>query len=290
MGELLEVKNVSKSYKTFSLKDISFTLPKGYIMGYVGPNGSGKTTTLNLITGIQKCSGGEITVDGLTCREDMRAYRECIGYVGDESYFPDNFTVRHIRRILQRFYATFSTEKFDGFVREWNLPEKKQIKEFSRGMKVMLMFASVFSRETRILVLDEATNGLDPMMRVNILKLLQEYVMDGEHSVIFSTHILSDLEQIADYIYFIHEGRTVLYDTKDELIESFLLVKGDPAEITPALRDELIGLEENAYGFEALLPSDKAELLGSAYSFEKPNIDQIVVHYILNRGRQGEKV
>lgn len=289
MGELLEVKNVSKSYKTFSLKDISFTLPKGYIMGYVGPNGSGKTTTLNLITGIQKCSGGEITIDGLTCRENMRAYRECIGYVGDESYFPDNFTIRHIRRILQRFYATFSTEKFDGFVREWNLPEKKQIKEFSRGMKVMLMFASVFSRETRILVLDEATNGLDPMMRVNILKLLQEYVMDGEHSVIFSTHILSDLEQIADYIYFIHEGRTVLYDTKDELIESFMLVKGDPAEITPALRDELIGLEENAYGFEALLPADKAELLGSTYSFEKPNIDQIVVHYILNRGRQGEK-
>lgn len=289
MGELLEVKNVSKSYKTFSLKDISFTLPKGYIMGYVGPNGSGKTTTLNLITGIQKCSGGEITIDGLTCRENMGAYRECIGYVGDESYFPDNFTIRHIRRILQRFYATFSTEKFDGFVREWNLPEKKQIKEFSRGMKVMLMFASVFSRETRILVLDEATNGLDPMMRVNILKLLQEYVMDGEHSVIFSTHILSDLEQIADYIYFIHEGRTVLYDTKDELIESFMLVKGDPAEITPALRDELIGLEENAYGFEALLPADKAELLGSTYSFEKPNIDQIVVHYILNRGRQGEK-
>lgn len=289
MGELLEVKNVSKSYKTFSLKDISFTLPKGYIMGYVGPNGSGKTTTLNLITGIQKCSGGEVTIDGLTCRENMRAYRECIGYVGDESYFPDNFTIRHIRRILQRFYATFSTEKFDGFVREWNLPEKKQIKEFSRGMKVMLMFASVFSRETRILVLDEATNGLDPMMRVNILKLLQEYVMDGEHSVIFSTHILSDLEQIADYIYFIHEGRTVLYDTKDELIESFMLVKGDPAEITPALRDELIGLEENAYGFEALLPADKAELLGSTYSFEKPNIDQIVVHYILNRGRQGEK-
>ena len=243
-----------------------------------------------MITGIQKCSDGEITIDGITCGEDMAAYRDCIGYVGDESYFPDNFTIRHIRRILKRFYATFSTEKFDGFVREWNLPERKQIKDFSRGMKVMLMFASVFSRETRLLVLDEATNGLDPMMRVNILKLLQEYVMDGEHSVIFSTHILSDLEQIADYIYFIHEGRTVLYDTKDELIESFLLVKGDRADITPALRDELIGLEENAYGFEALLPADKAELLGSAYSFEKPNIDQIIVHYILNRGRQGEKV
>lgn len=284
--ELLEVKNVSKSYKAFDLKDISFTLQKGYIMGYVGPNGSGKTTTLNLITGILKCSGGEITIDGLTCGEDMVAYRESIGYVGDESYFPDNFTIRHIRGILQRFYATFSTEKFDGFVREWGLPEKKQLKEFSQGMKVKLMFAAVLSRETKLLVLDEATNGLDPMMRVDILKLLQEYVMDGEHSVIFSTHILSDLEQIADYIYFIHEGRTVLYDTKDGLIESFLLVKGDRADITPALRDELIGLEENAYGFEALLPADKAELLGSAYKYEKPNIDQIVIHHIQNKERR----
>lgn len=289
MRELLEVKKVSKRYKTFDLKDIDFTLQKGYIMGYVGPNGSGKTTTLNLITGILKCTDGEIAIDGLTCSEDMAAYRECIGYVGDESYFPENFTVRHIRRILADFYPTFSTEKFDGFLREWNLPEKKQLKDFSRGMKVMLMFASVLARDTKLLVLDEATNGLDPVMRTNILKLLQEYVMDGERSVIFSTHILSDLEQIADYIYFIHEGRTVLYDAKDELIESFLLVKGESGSIPPVLRDAMIGLEENAYGFEALLSADKAELLGGVFLCEKPNIDQIVVHYINDKGKRGEE-
>ena len=283
MRELLEVKNVSKSYKTFALKDISFTLPKGYIMGYVGPNGSGKTTTLNLITGIQKCSGGEITIDGLTCGEDVRAYREQIGYVGDESYFPENFTAKNIRSVLMGFYESFSVEKFNGFLQKWNLPEKKQVKDFSRGMKVMLMFASVLSRDTKLLVLDEATNGLDPVMRTEILKLLQEYVMDGQRSVIFSTHILSDLEQIADYIYFIDQGQTVLHDAKDEMIENFLLVKGESSEIPPALRRELIGLEENAYGFEAILPSEKAELLGSAFLVEKPNIDNIVIHYIRNR-------
>lgn len=284
--ELLEVKNLSKHYRSFDLKDISFTLPKGYIMGYVGANGSGKTTTLNLITGMIKSEAGETYIDGLSRDEDIAAYRDSIGYVGDESYFPEQFKIKHIRRVWKDFYSTFSEEKFNHFIREWELPENKPVKDFSRGMKVMLMFASVLSRETKLLVLDEATNGLDPVMRKEILKLLQEYVMDGEHSVIFSTHILSDLEQIADYIYFIHEGRTVLYDAKDELTESFLLVKGESAKIPPALKRELIGLEENAYGFEAILPSDKAELLGSAFLFEKPTIDQIVIHHILSAGKQ----
>ena len=284
--ELLEVKNLSKHYKSFDLKDISFTLPKGFIMGYVGANGSGKTTTLNLITGILKGTDGEVQIDGLSREEDVQAYKEKIGYVGDESYFPDHFKIKHIRTILKDFYPTFSADQFNGFIRDWNLPENKLIKDFSRGMKVMLMFASVLARDTKLLVLDEANNGLDPVMRTEILKLLQEYVMDGERSVIFSTHILSDLEQIADYIYFIHRGRTVLYDAKDELIESFLLVKGESAKIPPALKKELIGLEENAYGFEAILPSDKAELLGSAFLFEKPTIDQIVIHYIMSAENQ----
>lgn len=281
--ELLEVKNLSKHYKTFDLKDISFTLPRGYIMGYVGPNGSGKTTTLNLITGILKCGSGEVYIDGQTCKEDVRGYREQIGYVGDESYFPDNFTAKNIRLVLKDFYQTFSEEKFNNFLKKWNLPEKKQVKDYSRGMKVMLMFASVLSRKTKLLVLDEATNGLDPVMRTEILKLLQEYVMDGQKSVIFSTHILSDLEQIADYIYFIDGGRTVLHDAKDEMIENFLLVKGERDAIPPVLKQELIGLEENAYGFEAILPSEKAELLGNAFLVEKPTIDNIVIHFIRNR-------
>lgn len=281
--ELLEVKNLSKHYKSFDLRDISFTLPKGYIMGYVGANGSGKTTTLNLITGILKGTEGEVYIDGLSCEKDMRAYKEKIGYVGDESYFPEHLKIKHIRGMLKGFYGTFSVEKFDNYIRNWNLPENKQIKDFSRGMKVMLMFASVLSRDTKLLVLDEATNGLDPVMRTEILKLLQEYVMDGQRSVIFSTHILSDLEQIADYIYFIDGGRTILHDAKDEMIENFLLVKGERGAVPPALEREFIGLEENSYGFEAILPSEKAELLGNAFLVEKPNIDNIVIHFIKNR-------
>lgn len=281
--ELLEVRNLSKEYKTFLLDNISFTLARGYIMGYVGQNGAGKSTTLNLITNICKSSSGEIYVDGITCEEDESRYKESIGYIGDEFYFPDNFRIRDIRSVLRDFYKTFRTEKFDELTKRWKLDGKMAVKDFSRGMKVKLMFASVLARDTKLLVLDEATNGLDPVVRVEVLKLLQEYIAGGERSVIFSTHILSDLEQIADYIYFIHEGKTVLYDAKDELLESHLLVKGERRAIYPELQRALIGIMDNAYGFEAILPRDRADLLTNEFHFEKPTIDQIVIHYIRER-------
>lgn len=278
--ELLEVRNLSKQYKNFSLENIDFVLPKGYIMGYVGQNGAGKSTTLNLITNICKSTAGEVCIDGITCDKDAVRYKESIGYVGDEFYFPDNFRVKNIRSVMKGFYPTFSTERFNEFLKGWKLSEKMKVKDFSRGMKVKLMFATVLSRDTKILVLDEATNGLDPVVRAEVLKLLQEYIADGERSVIFSTHILSDLEQIADYIFFIHDGKRVLYDAKDELLENYLLVKGDRRELTYELQKELIGIIDNAYGFEAILPGDKAELLGGELHFEKPTIDELVIHYI----------
>lgn len=278
--ELLEVRNVSKHYKNFSLENIDFVLPKGYIMGYVGQNGAGKSTTLNLITNLCRCSAGEIYVDGISCDKDAVRYKESIGYIGDEFYYPVNFTVRDIRGVLKSLYSTFSADRFDVLLRKWNLSEKMKVQDFSRGMKVKLMFASVMARDTKLLVLDEATNGLDPVVRAEVLKLLQEYISDGARSVIFSTHILSDLEQIADYIYFIHNGRKVLYDAKDELMESYLLVKGEKRALTPQLQKVLIGIIDNAYGFEAILPSENAGLLTGEFHYEKPTIDEIVIHYI----------
>lgn len=281
--ELLEVRNVSKHYKNFSLENIDFVLPKGYIMGYVGQNGAGKSTTLNIITNICKSSEGEVYVDGVSCREDAVHYKECIGYIGSDFYYPQNFKVKNIRGLLRNFYSTFSVEKFDEMLEKWKLSDNMKMKDFSQGMKVKLMFASVLARNTRLLVLDEATNGLDPVVRADMLKLLQEYIADGERSVIFSTHILSDLEQIADYIYFIHDGRKVLYDVKDELLENYLLVKGERRAVTAQLQRELIGIMDNAYGFEAILPSEKAGMLNSGFHMEKPTIDEIVIHFIKDK-------
>ena len=281
--ELLEVRGVSKRYKDFSLENIDFVLPKGFIMGYVGQNGAGKTTTINVITHVCKQQKGEVWVDGHQYDQDPVRYRESIGYISEEFGFEKLFTLKEIRKILNDFYPTFNQAYFDELVMKWSLPEKKPIGDFSKGMKVKLMFATVFARETKLLILDEATNGLDPVVRQEVLQLLQEYIADGEHSVLFSTHILSDLEQIADYIYFIHDGRKVLYDAKDELTESYLYVKGSEEMLTEELRGHLIGIMNHAYGFEAILPSSHAGLLTKDFVYEKPDIDRIVIHFIKER-------
>ena len=163
------------------------------------------------------------------------------------------------------------------------MPDKEKIVTYSRGMKVKLMFAAALSRETKILILDEATNGLDPLVRREILKLLQEYISDGRHSVLFSTHIMEDLQDIADYIFFIERGEKVFCEPKDDILESYLLVKGGPEDLSPALEKTLIGVERHDYGFQALYPTDSALALPPELTAEKPTIDQIVVHILEGR-------
>lgn len=277
---MLEVKNITKRYKGFTLDNISFQLPKGYIMGYVGQNGAGKTTTINCITGLCSPSEGTITLDGRNVEKDAVSYKEQIGFIGDESYFPKEMNVQDIRRIQKSFYKTFDETKFDELVTKFGLPENTKMEEFSRGMKVKLMFAAALSRETKLLVLDEATNGLDPVMRADVLSLLQEYIADGEHSILFSTHMLEDLEQIADYIIFIHKGKLLLNETKDELLESYVLVKGENSALAPELEKKLIGLTRQEFGFSALLKSDDAAYVPKEFVVDKPSIDQIMVYLI----------
>ena len=281
--ELLEVRDLTKKYKKFTLQNISFSLPAGYIMGYVGRNGAGKTTTLSAITRLIRPDGGDVTVDGLRFEDDPVAYRDSIGYIGDSSYFPGKLTLRDIRTILKDFYPSFDAAAFDELTDKWDLPEKEKIDTYSRGMKVKLMFAAALSRETKLLILDEATNGLDPMMRREILKLLQDYISDGKRSVLFSTHIMEDLQDIADYIFFIERGEKVFCEPKDDILESYLLVKGGPEDLTPELEGALIGVEKHGYGFEALYPTDSAMALPPEITAEKPTIDQIVIHILEGR-------
>ncbi len=238
---MLEVNHVTKRYKEFVLDDVSFSLPKGYIMGYVGQNGAGKSTTINCITHLCNVMKGTITVDGIRYEENPGAYKEAIGFVGDESYFPKEMKIEDIRGIQKSFYKSFDEQKFDALAEEFELPKNKKISDFSRGMKVKLMFIAALSRDTKLLVLDEATNGLDPMMRADILEILQNYIADGERSILFSTHMLEDLEQIADYIIMIHKGKIFVNETKDELLESYLLVKGDAKELTKEKQKYMIG-------------------------------------------------
>lgn len=287
---ILEVKGLNKNYKGFSLKNINLVLPAGYIMGYVGQNGAGKTTTINLINHICKFNEGEIKVNGINYEENPVAYKESIAYVADESYFPKGYKVKDVRKTLKDFYKTFDEDKFDKLIKKYNLPEKKKIDDFSRGMKVKLMFATVFSRDARLLILDEATNGLDPVIREELMTQLQEYIEDGTRSILFSTHVLSDLEEIADFITFIDGGEIMLSKSKDELIEEYLIVKGDIDDLNSEQKQKLIGLDNKKFGFEGLITSDDASLFGQEFTFEKPEISQIMLHNIKERRMKNESV
>ena len=206
-------------------------------------------------------NSGEIKINAITYTEIFISYKDSIGFIGDESYFPQELSLKDIKSVLKDFYPSFKEKKFISMTKDWNLPKDKKISEYSKGMKVKLMFANVLSRDTKLLILDEATNGLDPVVRNDVLKLIQEYIADGEKSVLFSTHILSDLEQIADYIFFINDGKKVLCDSKDEIIEKYVIVKGGRKDITDILKKEMIGIVKTEVGFEGLLESEKAEYL-----------------------------
>ena len=276
--DALAIKNLTKRYKSFTLNDISFNLPKGYIMGYVGQNGAGKTTTLDLIMNFKKKDSGKIDVFNLSMTDNEEEYKNSIGYIADECYFPDIITVKEIKGILSDFYSSFNESKFNEFMSDWSLPIDKPIKEFSKGMKIKLTLASVLSRDTKLLILDEPTSGLDPIFRDELLTILQEYIMDGEHSVLFSTHIMSDVEKISDYICFIDNGNIVLNDTKDNIVENHIVVKGGANDLD-ICKDYAIAFKKTDIGFEALLRKNDMYKFENRFLIEKPTIEDVVIYY-----------
>ena len=219
--DALMLKNVSKAYENFQLKNISFTLPEGTIMGIIGENGAGKSTIINCIMDLVKRDSGEITVLGQQMNKDNLALREEIGIVFDVSDFYDSFSIEQTEKILQDVYKSWDHETFQKYKQQFALPDKKRMKEFSRGMKMKTAIAIALSHKPRLLILDEATSGLDPVMRDEILDVFLEFVQDEHHSILLSSHISTDLEKVADYITFLHDGELVLSACKDELIYQY---------------------------------------------------------------------
>ncbi|AOR24634.1 ABC transporter ATP-binding protein [Clostridium taeniosporum] len=281
----LEIKNLNKKFKDFSLKDINLILPKGYILGYVGQNGAGKTTTIKLIMQQLRADSGEISVFGKKYKGNEIIFKDMIGFIGDECYFPSCFKMKDVINTLKDFYSSFNIDKFNHYIDSWELPKDKKIKDFSKGMKIKLTFASIFARKTRLLILDEPTSGLDPVIRSEILDLLQEYIEDGEKSVLFSTHIISDLEKIADYIFFINKGKMMFNDTKDSILEKYLIVKGGKEDLTSNIKEKLVGYKESNVGFKGLIYAEDRKYLNDELLIEKPSIEEIIIFYI-NKGKE----
>lgn len=277
MNNALEVRNLCKTYNDFSLDSISFTLPAGYIMGFVGQNGAGKTTTIRLILNMANRTGGEVKILGLDNIEDELTVKQELAAVFDEICFVDVWRVREVEKVIKGFYSQWDSEQFAAYLKRFKLPPDKRVKDLSRGMKLRLMLAVAMSHNAKLLILDEPTSGLDPVARGELLDILREYISDGEKSVFFSTHITSDLEKIADYITLIDNGKMFFTGAKDDLETYFLIVKGGADDLTDSLKSQLIGLSSNTTGFSGLLPSSKSVLLSDRLVTETSTIDEILV-------------
>ncbi|WP_422485531.1 ABC transporter ATP-binding protein [Gudongella sp. DL1XJH-153] len=250
---MLEVRNLSKKFKEgFQLEDVSFTLEPGYIMGFIGPNGAGKTTTINLIMNLMKRDDGSVKIFGKDNIQHEKEIKDRIGFVYDEAHFYDDLTLEQMKRIIAPFYTRWDEKLYRSYIRNFELDEKMRIKKLSKGMKMKYSLALALSHDADLIIMDEPTSGLDPIFRKEILDILYDIIQDENKSIFFSTHITTDLEQIADYITFINKGKLVFSKAKDEIMDEFKIVKGDTRILTPEIRSDFIEIRETGYGFEGL--------------------------------------
>lgn len=278
MENILEINGLNKEYGDFSLKDVSFALPKGFIMGFVGKNGSGKTTTIRSILNMAKIGSGKITVFGLDSVTDSIAIKERLGVVFDSLYLAEHLNVKQIEKQLKPFYKDWDSNEFFRRVKEFELPDNRRVGDFSKGMKMKLMIAVALSHKAELIILDEPTSGLDPVARDELLDILAEYIEDENRGVLFSTHITADVERIADYVTILNNGKVWYTGTKDELSEGYVIIKGAEEDIPHALKDKLIGFHAYRNGFDALIRSEDLAGIPEALEYEKASIDEILVY------------
>lgn len=279
---MLRIENLTKEFKNFKLKDVSFNLEPGYIMGFIGPNGSGKTTTIKLIMNLLKKDSGNVEIFGRDNIKFEREIKDRIGFVYDESHFYEDLTIKQMKNIVAPFYTEWNEEVFKKYVKDFSLNEKMKIKALSKGMKMKFSLSLALSHNADLIIMDEPTSGLDPIFRREILDILYEVIQDENKSIFFSTHITTDLEKIADYITFINEGEIVFSRAKDELLEAYGLVKGGNEILNSDNRSEFLGIRETNVGFEALTDNkNKMEkLFGDKILIEKPSLEDIMFYTV----------
>lgn len=286
MENILEVKKLRKSFKNFALDDISFTLPKGYIMGFIGPNGAGKSTTIKLIMNLLKKESGHINIFGMDHIRHEREIKNRIGFVYDENHFYEELTLREMKCIIAPFYKSWCDKLFDKYMKIFKLPANKKIKELSKGMKMKYSLAVALSHDPELLIMDEPTSGLDPIVRSELLDILSDLIQDENKSVFFSTHITSDLDKVADYVTFIHDGSIILSATKDDILDNYGIVKGGTDLLNDHTQKAFIGIRKNNFGFEGLV-DDRVKarnLFKDNIVIDKPNLEDIMLYTV--RGNQ----
>lgn len=275
--EALTLTNVTKRYQGFTLDNISLSLPQGCIMGFIGENGAGKSTTIKLILDLIHRDGGTITVLGRDNLRGLSEVKENVGVVLDESCFPGNLTAVNINLILKNIYKTWNEDKFWSLLNQFSLPRNKMVKDFSRGMKKKLSIAAALAHDTRLLILDEATSGLDPIVRDEIQDVFMDFIQDEGNAIFMSTHIVSDLERVADYITLIHQGKIVFSKNKDELLEDYGILRCSPEDLQAINPKAIMGRRHSSFGVEALVQKSQVP---SGLTVDRAGIEEIMLYFI----------
>ena len=280
MSILIEVRKICKDYKNFKLKDISFNLPGGSIMGFIGENGAGKSTTIKAILGLIKIDAGEVLIFGNELTANEKTIKEEIGVVFNENYFHDILNIKKINKIMSKTYLKWDTDYFDSLCERLNIPTDKTLKTMSKGTKTKLSLACALSHRPKLLILDEPTSGLDPIVRDEMLNIFLEFIADEEHSILFSSHITGDLEKIADYITFIHNGEILFSENKDELIYNYGIAKYKTNEF-PESNENIVSFKKNATCTDYLVNNkDKFAAKNKNAVIENASIEDIMLLHL----------
>ncbi|MGG7142987.1 ABC transporter ATP-binding protein [Clostridium nigeriense] len=277
---MIRLENISKSRGNFKLENMSFELKEGYIMGLIGPNGSGKTTLIKLLLGLIKPDEGEIKVFNKDIFKEEVYVKDNIGFVFDNFNFYEHLNIKDYKRILKKSYSKFDEKLFDSYIEGFGIKNKSYIGNLSKGEAIKVMLAGALSHDAKLIILDEPTAGLDPIVRKEILKLLQEVIEEGSKSIIISTHITSDLDGIADYITFINKGKLVFTEDMEWIRERFRLFRGSKEELENSDLN-FISIKKNKYYEEGLFINKKDLVLEN---ISTPSLEDIMYHYI-----KGEK-
>lgn len=267
----LEIKHLNKAFPDFQLKDLSLTLPSGCIMGLVGENGAGKSTTIKLILDMLRKDSGSVTILG---KDNVQLVKEDIGVVMDEVGIPYCLNTRQVGKIMALSYKNWDQARYEALLKKLSLPEKKPFKDFSRGMKMKLGIAIALSHNAKLLILDEATSGLDPVIRDEVVEMFREFTMDESHAILISSHIVSDLEKLCDYIAFLHKGKLLLCQEKDRLMEQYGLVLASAEMLQTLEQSSILGRRVSPYGVEALV---RRETVPAGWSIHPISIEDLFI-------------
>ena len=274
---VIEVKDLCKSFPSFQLKNVNIVLEEGYIMGFIGRNGAGKTTTLKSILNLLNPDSGTINLCGLNMPKDETEIKNLIGYVaGGVDFYPEQ-KIKKITDITKIFYKEWDDERYRELCKRFEIDENKKFKQLSAGMKVKYSIAVALSHNAKLLILDEPTSGLDPAARDDLILIFQEFVEDGKHSILFSTHITSDLEKCADFITYIKSGEILASADVETFEKSYLLVAGKKDDLTPELENKVIGIHKHNLGFVGMIKADDKALV-EGMEISVPSLEDIMIH------------